>query len=228
MHGKRFQAGTLTQLIQMCVVAAVFCGHSGAEVNKYQVPQIHLGRLCCFSVHINQNLIQFWCLLAICTGVIEILENVIRCVRQGNGAIATPGFGRACTPGFAFETVFQRFTNCQCAPLPINAIPGQANQLTSAQTSFKDQCVLIVVVGVFCSAQKNLLLVYGQKANLVWSFHGGVKPNTIHGVFIDQAIFFGCLEHGTQGYIRLANSGAGVSACHAFKHRHAVHGLDLR
>ena len=64
-------------------------------------------------------------------------------------------------------TILQGFIDRQRPILKIYRIPRQSDHLAGTQAGFKDQRVLIVVVGTFRNFKKSDLLIPRQKVNVV-------------------------------------------------------------
>ena len=95
--------------------------------------------------------------------ILDFFQNFIGPIRQRDGAIALLRFRWSCTPKVLLVAVLQGFVDRQRPILEIYRIPCQPDHLTGTQTGFKDQRVLIVVVGAFRNFKKSDLLIRVKK-----------------------------------------------------------------
>ena len=101
--------------------------------------------------------------------------------------------------------VLQGFVDRQRPILEIYRITCQPDHLAGTQAGFKDQRVLIVVVGAFRCFKKHALLVTGEELNIVCCTNGFCKPHTVHWVLPDHVVHHSSPKHRSHSNICLAD-----------------------
>ena len=81
VHTEMLYTCPVTQLIQVRIIAAVLCGHSGTEVDKDKVTHIHLCLFRCPPVNIGQHFVQFGGLFSVLPYLIQVPQDLIGSIR---------------------------------------------------------------------------------------------------------------------------------------------------
>ena len=139
----------------MGIIGTVLRRFPGAPVDKDKIAHDQPGDCPRSPVDIFQCLREQRRFLLPRALVLDFFQNFIGPICQRDGAIALLRFRRSCTPKVLLVAVLQGFVDRQRPILEIYRIPRQSDHLAGAQTGFKDQRVLIVVVGAFCNFKKS-------------------------------------------------------------------------
>ena len=167
MHAERFNSRLLTELVQICVIRTVFSGFSGTEVDEDEVSHDQLFILPGSAIQVLQFLIKRRRFFLFQPFRPDFLKNFNSPVCQRNCPITMFRLRRSGTPAFLLVPVFQRLINCQRFILKVNDIPGKPDQLSCTQPRLQDQSILMIIVRTFCSFQKLLLFLNGQKTDII-------------------------------------------------------------
>lgn len=124
-------------------------------------------------------------------------------------------------------TIFQRLTDGQSAPLPINRIPRQPNHLRSAQSRFQQQNILPIVVGTLSNFQKLRLLVNRQEMNIIWRAKRLIHLYAFQRMLDNHVVDQCGLKHRSDCDVRLTDSRACIMCFHAVKYSLTVHRLHI-
>ena len=81
VHTEMLYTCPVTQLIQVRIIAAVLCGHSGTKVDEDKVAHIHLCLFRCSPVNIGQHFVQFGGFFALFPDLIQVPQDLIGSIR---------------------------------------------------------------------------------------------------------------------------------------------------
>ena len=143
----------------MGIIGTVFRRFPGTPVDKDKITHDQPGDCPRLPVDIFQCLREQRRFLLPRALILDFFQNFIGPIRQRDGAIALLRFRRSCTLKVLLVAVLQGFVDRQRPILEIYCIPRQSDHLAGAQTGFKDQRVLIVVVGAFRNFKKSDLFI---------------------------------------------------------------------
>ena len=158
-HTEFFNSCFVAWLVKVDIIGTVFRWLSCSPVDKNKITHDKLRRNACTPVYVLKRFVQRRGLFLLRAAVPNTFQNFIGPIRQWYCAIALLYLRRSCTPEVLLVAVLQGFVDRQRPILEIYRIPRQSDHLAGAQTGFKDQRVLIVVVGAFRNFKKSDLLI---------------------------------------------------------------------